>query len=105
MFQNASQIAQHFVVGNADDPKSLTRKPAISRDVAALPCPVKMLSSVDFNDQPALITDKVENIAAHRNLSPKAQTIEPVSTQRIPKFAFGLCHLTSKRFRPSPLDC
>jgi hypothetical protein len=51
-----------------------------------------VLPSVDFNDEAALVAHKIENVFAQRNLAAKAEAIQAMRTQCVPKPSLGIGH-------------
>jgi hypothetical protein len=58
-----------------------------------------MLAAVHFDDQPAIVTDEVENVTADRYLAAKAKSLEPVRAQSVPKLTLGVRHGPSEHLR------
>jgi hypothetical protein len=52
-----------------------------------------VLTTVYLDDEPTIMTDKIEDVAAERNLSPKAEAFKTMCPERIPKFALSRGHL------------
>ena len=43
-----------------------------------------MLAAIEFNDQPTVVADKINDIASNRRLPPKAQPVESVRAKGKP---------------------
>jgi hypothetical protein len=52
-----------------------------------------VLAAVDFNDEPQLLTNKVDNEWPDRDLSPEAKTIEAMRSQRRPQTPLCIRHI------------
>jgi hypothetical protein len=55
-----------------------------------------MLATISFDDQVALLTYEISNERADRLLAPKLGTIELTVSQRSPKLALSIGHLTTQ---------
>jgi hypothetical protein len=48
-----------------------------------------MLPAIDFNDDAVTMTSEIKDIGTEGNLAAKAEPVEPVRSQGVPKFSFG----------------
>jgi hypothetical protein len=81
--QNSLDIFKDLVIPEPDHAIACRFKP---------PCPkrigggeVRVLPSVDFNDEARLFTEKIDHIALNRNLPSKFESCESPRTQEIPE--------------------
>jgi hypothetical protein len=86
-FKNARHIAQHFVVPKSQDAVVVIDQPFVANDVARI---VRVLSSVDFNNQTAFATNKVGCVRTDRFLTNKSMTSKAARPQPAPKHFLGV---------------
>jgi hypothetical protein len=55
-----------------------------------------MLSPINLDDKAKVVTDKVQDISAERDLPAETQSVEPVRPQGIPKLALRPGHLPAE---------
>ena len=81
-FQHAIHIPHYIIV-----PKSKHSVVALAQPFVTQPIPriIRVLAAVNFNDQPFLSTDKINNKTANRLLSNKLATVNASCAQKIPK--------------------
>jgi hypothetical protein len=75
---DALQIIHHIVVGEPEHTISTRGKPCIAAIVVANTFFEIMTFAVELNDEFAGVRDKICNVVAHRALSAKPETGEPV---------------------------
>ena len=75
----------NFLILKSQHAKALPAQPIVSTRVL---CPVVMMRSVGFNDQPVPEADKVDDVAADDELPPKLQPAEAAITQQFPQATF-----------------
>jgi hypothetical protein len=83
--QDAFQILQHIMVGEAKDDVATRLKPFISARIPQLTRLEIMRCTVDFDNQSRGMTGKISNIGSHRNLSTEAKTACPMRLEIAPQ--------------------
>ena len=74
LFQNRFCILQNFMISETNYPQTLTPKERISQGVFSFYFPVKMLSTIQFNDQGGFPTVKIHDVSADDPLTVKANS-------------------------------
>ncbi len=64
-----------------------------------------MLTSIDFNYELSLETNKIQDEWAKRRLSPELDAAEPSIAQQAPESAFRIGHLPTQKARSIALPC
>jgi hypothetical protein len=85
--QHAVDISNHVVVPKAQDAVAMLDQPLIACGVALVG---GVLSTIDFNDQPALAADEVDNERSHWLLADEFLAVNGATAQPIPKLEFGM---------------
>ena len=88
--QHAGSIFQNIGIPETKYPITLGGEPAIAFQVS---CRIGMLSSVEFNNQPAIMADEINNETPDRRLATKAQAVQSVCAQRCPQARLSVRHL------------
>ena len=79
---HAVGVRQHIIVPEADDAESLLLRPPCASLVGFNLS--RMLAAIDFDDQPSLETQKVDDIGSKRDLVAKTRPIDLLASQSRP---------------------
>jgi hypothetical protein len=80
------EMLQHFVVPEAEDAETFGAEEGVALSVVEA---VAVLAAVDLNDQPGFEADKIEDVAAQRDLSAEFGAGELAVAERTPEHGFG----------------
>ena len=94
IFANTPKVTHDFVVGNSQYSKTIRFQKSGSFCVFFNFCWLKMLRTVQFDDQFCLGAVKIRNISTQNLLSGKFYRI--ASEKIIPKMSLFLCHIFAK---------
>src|SRR5262249_1418708 len=64
------------------------------RALAILVSSDRMLSAIEFNDEPLIDTAEIDNVAIDRRLSPELEPAQPLVAELKPKYALRICLCT-----------
>ncbi len=92
--QNWLGLGQHLVVPEADDAISATLKPL--RSLSIVFYLLGMLSTVDLDDQPGSMGDKIHDVWAHGLLAAEFLAGEPAGAEVFPQASLGVGHVPTK---------
>jgi hypothetical protein len=95
---NSLQILHYIVIGEAEYAISARCKPSIASLVVANTLLEVVAFAIDLNDDLAGVRDEVRDVIAHRALSAKPETGEPICLQVAPQQGFGARHFSSQPF-------
>ena len=84
---NAAQVAKHFRTGNTQHAIALGIEPAIALGIVRHLRILRVMSTVDLDDQSLLQTHEIRDIPAYRMLATEAQTIHLPGAQSAPQLA------------------
>jgi hypothetical protein len=98
-FQYARHVAQHVVVPESQDSIIVLRKPSVANYVTRI---VRMLSAIDFNDEPMLAANQVDRVWSNRFLPNEFVAIELARSQPVPQLGFRVGRGSSQP--PSPIS-
>lgn len=87
-FERPVRVAQDVVVPETEDGEPLAFQPPSAFGI--LRRLNRMLSAIHLDDQPALMTNEVDDEAADRGLPSKVQAIHLMAAQAAPKAHFGV---------------
>ena len=93
------RVSQNVVVPKPQDAEALAPQEVCSADL--LFRLAVMLTAIDLDDQPGLVTNEVGDIASDWNLATKPATIQLTLTEQSPQRALRVCHLAPQRPCPS----
>ncbi len=85
--QHAIHIARYLMIPETQDAVAVFVQPLIPHDV---PFAVRVLAAIDFDDQPFLAANKIDNIATERLLAHKPVTFDRTGAKLIPKAQLGI---------------
>src|SRR3989338_8673079 len=74
--QNMFHIFPHCRIGESHNRKSFLFKIALPTNVLVLVCFFKMHSTIDFDDEPVLHTQKIRDVGIHGDLSSEFESLE-----------------------------
>ena len=80
------EMLQDFVVPEAQDAETFGAEEGVALSVVEA---VAVLAAVDLNDQPGFEADKIEDVAAQRDLSAEFGASELAVAERTPEHGFG----------------
>jgi hypothetical protein len=103
-FDHAHQIRKHLVVGETKHGITLRSEPSIAPSIGTLNRFEIMRLAIQFYDQSRGVAGEVGDIAAHRHLPPKAQTIEVMRLEIAPQQSLGARHGPAEGFRAVALS-
>ena len=83
----AVEVLQHLVVPATQHAKSCRLEIAVADGIATR---FRMLAAVDFDDQPRLEADEVEDVAVERHLALEFQAFELLVAESLPQDVLGL---------------
>jgi hypothetical protein len=83
---NAFDISQHFVIPETQDAVAMRDEPLIAHGVASA---LRVLATVDLDDEPLLSTDKIHDIRTDRLLTHEFESVERPGAKVSPKLSFG----------------
>jgi len=92
--KHASGVFDHVVVPKTDYPVALACQTAVSDLVRRI---VRMLSTVNFYNQPAFAADEIDDVRTDRLLAGKLEATEPPITQRQPQHPFHTGAMPAQR--------
>lgn len=105
-FHNAVNVREYVMIPEANDAKAeFFELPGSGFVAAGL---LRVLSSVEFDDQPGFKRREIGDVAADRDLSPELVTIQPATAQMFPQQLFCFSPIAPKfarqtqRRTPSP---
>lgn len=81
-FEDAFGVVEDVAVPEAQDAKALAFEPVCAFRVVQRP--LRMLATVNFDNEPMLKADKVDDIRADRRLAAEATAIELTEAQMAP---------------------
>jgi hypothetical protein len=81
-FEHAVGIRKHVVVPETRDTVTLVDEPTLTYRVALIG---RMLAAIDFDDQPQLATDEVDDITSDRILTDELFAFDLTGTQAVPQ--------------------
>jgi hypothetical protein len=96
---NAIRILQNVIVPEAQHTIACSMKPSVTPYVVL----AAMLPAVHFDDQPALVADKISDERAYRHLSAEFSPGQPRRSQQQPKPVLRNCRLTPHFARETTL--
>jgi hypothetical protein len=99
--EHARAIAQHVMIPEAQNAITFRYEPTIALNVA---CILSVLATIDLDDQPLLLTNEVDNVAADWHLPPEAQSVEAMCPQHEPEASLGVRHVAAQRFGAGAMD-
>jgi hypothetical protein len=85
-FKHARHIAEHLVVPKPQHPIVVIGKPFVANNVARV---IRVLSSIDFNDEASFAANKIDRIRTDRLLPNEFVSIQIARPQPIPKRGLG----------------
>ncbi len=91
--EDARYVVQHLVVPEPHDSVALVSEYAFSSLVG---CIIRMLTSVDFNDNSKLMTCEVTEVPADGRLPSKVMLLKRRLSQMPPDFLFSFRHLSAE---------
>ena len=91
--QHASQIASHVVIPHANHLKTKPAQNAVT--VRIIRCGVRVLSTIELNDQPRIKTDEIHDEIGQGVLPSKLRTKNLTRTKMTPQYALHI-----RRCRP-----
>jgi hypothetical protein len=97
-FEHIVGSRQHIVVPEAQHTQSASFQCSSPRFVAR--GVVKVLASVQLDDQPQFRAIEVDEVTRDRVLSAELETAEPATSQVLPKSMFRICSLRAQLARP-----
>jgi len=89
-FQHASSIGHDLEIVKAKNAESFLDEKGVAASIALHMFLLKMLAAIDFDHQACGVTDKINDIWTHRDLSAKACTEHSMSAQRSPYPPLGV---------------
>ena len=91
---DAIHVSENRVVPEPDYSVPLSLKPRGASGVGF--SSIRMLATIDFDDQSCPLAEEVDDIVSERHLPSKFVTPEPARTEVIPKPHLGVRHLLSQ---------
>jgi hypothetical protein len=65
---------------------------------------LRVLSTIEFDDQPTVVTDKIDNETSDRCLTSKTQSHQTMGAQCLPQSHFGICHFMAQILRMAAMN-
>jgi hypothetical protein len=87
-------MIQHLVVPEPQHLKALLHKPLIPPAIISLL--FLMLAAINFNDQAALQTNKINDVGTNGHLATESNTGDLPLAQMLPETPFGVSHVGAK---------
>ena len=81
-FENARHIPQHIVVPESQNPIAVIDKPFVANNIVRI---VRVLASIDLNNEPTLATDQINCVWTDRLLPDEFVTVETPRPEAIPQ--------------------
>ena len=100
-FENASHVAQNIVVPESQNAVPVIDKPFVANRVARV---VRVLASIDFNDESAFAADQIDGVRTDRLLPDEFVTFEATRSELISQSRFRFGRNSTKAPRASGLD-
>jgi hypothetical protein len=97
LFKHILGPLQHFVIPEPNHSKSTASE--ILRSLDVVQQIIRVLSAVDFDNEPRSKTDKVDDISADRLLPSESMIAEVPVAQMTPKATFGVRCIQAKSAR------
>jgi hypothetical protein len=88
-FKHARHVPQHVVIPKSQNPVIVVGEPFVTNYVPRI---VRMLPSIDFNDEAAFAANQVDRIKTNRLLSNELKSIQPTRSELIPERSFSFRH-------------
>ncbi len=85
---HAFDISEHFVIPETQDTVAAFDEPLTTGSVTLA---IRVLATVDFDDEPLLSTDKIYDIRPDRLLTHEFETAERPGAKISPKLSFSAC--------------
>src|SRR5262249_2034105 len=91
--KNTYHIAQHIIVPESQDSIVALGEPIVANGVSRI---VRMLSSINLNNESTFAAYEVDSVRSDRLLSDKLVALEPARAQSIPERCLGICDRSSQ---------
>ncbi len=99
IFQNRCSLLQNIIVPIAGDGKARVSKCCIAHDIALVEC---VLTSINFDNELFIETDKINDVIYKRNLSPKLERGKATISKQLPHGCFGVGRRAAHLFFAKP---
>ncbi len=92
-------VGHHLAIPHTHGQKAIACKPGVSDTISDR---LRVLTAIEFNDQPGLETDEVQHVPLERNLALELQSVQSTGSQACPKPPLRIGLIGSQPFRKEP---